>query len=204
LTVPAKVILVILITSETHARLPGGIKDRMARAWSSPGAWYMTLGLMVLVGIGVLNVDYLTRRTLPFLARNAGPEGEAIEWIRTKTLPTDRIVIPPAMSGFRYRAERPIFVDFKAVPFNDEQLIEWYRRLQIEVPESKASPGGAEAMSTLDQAYEAMNSETVRTLIESEGISYFLRRTSMPDANVEQWVTPAFNNAEWWIYRASR
>lgn len=40
-----------------------------------------------------------------------------------------RGLIPIELQGFRLRTGAPIFVDFKAIPYRDVELIEWHRRL---------------------------------------------------------------------------
>jgi hypothetical protein len=43
----------------------------------------------------------------------------------------DRSLIPPDLQGFRLGAQAPIFVDFKSIPYQDVEVLEWYRRLML-------------------------------------------------------------------------
>lgn len=42
----------------------------------------------------------------------------------------DTAIIPVNLQQFRLRAEVPIFVDFKSIPYKDVEVLEWHRRLQ--------------------------------------------------------------------------
>jgi hypothetical protein len=43
----------------------------------------------------------------------------------------DSNLIPVDLQNFRLTAGAPIFVDFKSIPYQDREVLEWYRRLEI-------------------------------------------------------------------------
>jgi len=47
----------------------------------------------------------------------------------TKT-PGNVFLVPTKMQEFRLATGAPIFVDFKAIPYQDKEVLEWYRRMQ--------------------------------------------------------------------------
>ena len=53
------------------------------------------------------------------------------DWIMSNTSPDSVFLIPPNMEDFRVKANRAIFVDYKAFPFPDEAVLEWYHRYQM-------------------------------------------------------------------------
>ncbi len=54
---------------------------------------------------------------------------EIITYIRTKTGEDDIFLTPPLWGELRLHARRAIVVDFKAFPFNDMAMLEWYNRM---------------------------------------------------------------------------
>ncbi len=54
---------------------------------------------------------------------------EIITYIRTKTGEDDIFLTPPLWGELRLYAGRAIVVDFKAFPFNDSAMLEWYNRM---------------------------------------------------------------------------
>jgi hypothetical protein len=59
-----------------------------------------------------------------------------------------RGLIPIELQGFRLKTGAPIFVDFKAIPYRDIDVIEWYRRLlgTLAVYEPKTGPSEPKAV----------------------------------------------------------
>ena len=51
------------------------------------------------------------------------------QYLRANTESDAILLIPPDLARFRLTAERAVVVDFKAFPFNDETMDEWYRRV---------------------------------------------------------------------------
>src|SRR5207302_3586528 len=43
----------------------------------------------------------------------------------------DGRTIPVDLQGFRLSTGAPIFVDFKSIPYRDDEVIEWYERLRL-------------------------------------------------------------------------
>jgi len=44
---------------------------------------------------------------------------------------TDTRIVPIDMQRFRLYAQAPLFVDFKSIPYKDEDVLEWHRRLLL-------------------------------------------------------------------------
>lgn len=63
----------------------------------------------------------------------------------------DAALIPPDLQRFRLHTGRPIYVDFKAIPYKDTEVLEWYRRLKFaEVIQDELRRGAVvEAMRSL-------------------------------------------------------
>ncbi len=124
------------------------------------------------------------------------------EWVIQHT-PVDAVfLIPPSLSGFRYRAQRPVFVDFKALPFQDAAMLEWYRRLTMQAPISHMRRGGVSAMLALDASFDTTSLATVSSLMRSEDLTFILRKSPFDIIRVLPKMELVFQNRDWWLYRA--
>jgi hypothetical protein len=200
LTVLAKMLLLIAVAAGLYGWFPERLRKRMSRAADS--RWFAALTIVAAAAVVVLCVRFepLARRTLPFVARNAGPEGKVISWIRNNTDRDAVFAVPPGLSGFRYRAERAVFVDFKAVPFEDESLLEWRRRLGAEAPLDIETSGGVDALVKLDSSFAAMSTATAKRLLEVEDVDYFLRNGPFASTVVDPRLRLEFQNEDWYVY----
>lgn len=204
LTVLAKAIVLIALLGGLRALLPLTVErlDRWIHAQATP---YLCVSFLLAILVGTLLWAPLAERTLPVFERAAGPEGEMTEWVRQRT-PVDAVfLIPPSLSGFRYRAQRAVFVDFKAFPFQDAAMIEWYRRLTMQAPVSYMLRGGVSAMFALDESFDTASQATVSNLVRSEDLTFILRRSPFDSIISVPTVVPrmelVFQNQDWWIYR---
>lgn len=71
---------------------------------------------------------YLLPVTVPNLAGNRGSISGDFKPARGR--PTDARLIPIDFQRFRLAAGVPIYVDFKAIPYRDVDVLEWYQRVQ--------------------------------------------------------------------------
>jgi hypothetical protein len=44
---------------------------------------------------------------------------------------TDSRIVPIEMQRFRLYAQAPLFIDFKSIPYKDEDVLDWHRRLLL-------------------------------------------------------------------------
>ena len=69
-----------------------------------------------------VNVPNLAATTRGSLSSDFKPIGK-------KT--TDSRIVPIEMQRFRLYAQAPLFIDFKSIPYKDEDVLEWHRRLLL-------------------------------------------------------------------------
>ena len=69
-----------------------------------------------------VNVPNLAATTRGSLSSDFKPIGK-------KT--TDSRIVPIDMQRFRLYAQAPLFIDFKSIPYKDEDVLEWHRRLLL-------------------------------------------------------------------------
>jgi len=42
----------------------------------------------------------------------------------------DNYLIPPKLQDFRLVTEAPVYIDFKSIPYQNQEVLEWYARIQ--------------------------------------------------------------------------
>ncbi|WP_457652257.1 DUF6798 domain-containing protein [Rhodocaloribacter sp.] len=201
LTVMAKVLFVILGTGAISLWLPNRPWQRLRRAMMKPWPALLMLAGWTVVFVGLITgKDFVTERIYP-IARQGAPVERLERWVRTQTATDAIFAVPPSFSGFRSQAQRAIVVNFKAYPFRDRYMYEWYRRLTDLAPAPPPERGGAALLPALDAAYEARSAEDLRRLSGRYGFGYVVRRTPLRPRGGFRVV---YRNDEWTVYRVPR
>lgn len=73
----------------------------------------------------------LGRTVLLAQARAGDPASQLFDHVTQVRRPGDRYLIPPKLQRFRLATGAPAFVDFKAIPYQDSELLEWNERLEL-------------------------------------------------------------------------
>ena len=100
-----------------------------------------------------------------------GQGGDEVAIFVKENTPDKSIFLTPPMWGqFRFLARRAIVVDFKAFPFDDIAMQEWYERITncYGLPQSK----GFNMRDELVQNYQNIDDDTMLSLKEKYNISY--------------------------------
>jgi hypothetical protein len=77
--------------------------------------------------------------------------------IETQTKSDDILIVPPHLSAVRFSANRAIVVDFKAIPYQDDALLEWRQRIRDCYGETEKS--GFEGQALLSEAFKGVTFE---------------------------------------------
>ncbi len=97
---------------------PGPLSEAVVRAAS-----LNLIGLLVLVG--------LVRMTLDFQRKAQAAEAPLLAFVSSHRQPGEVYLTPVKMQEFRLETGSPVFVDFKSIPYQDEDVLEWYRRVKV-------------------------------------------------------------------------
>jgi hypothetical protein len=100
-----------------------------------------------------------------------GPEGDAVaEFARQNTPEGSIFLTPPTWGQFRLLARRAIVIDFKAFPFADTAILEWYARMTncYGYPTLR----GFAMVNELNENYQGINDSILISLQEKYGFSY--------------------------------
>ena len=199
LTVLAKVLLLIVLTGAFSLWLPTRPWRRIRLLMMKPWPALLALAAWTVVFVGLITgKDFVTERIHPMMRQ--GTPIEALErWARTQTAREAVFAVPPSFSGFRSNAQRAIVINFKAFPFQDRHMYEWYRRLTDLAPMPPPERGGAAILDDLDAAYETLNAGDLSTLSGRYGFTYVVRRSPLP-APRRGWRA-VYRNEAWTVYR---
>jgi hypothetical protein len=126
-------------------------------------------GLPAVRQIGV--VHRIKSNFMPEIQSQLGAEGDEVARFAKQSTPEDSIFLtPPDWGQFRLLARRAIVVDFKAFPFADFAIAEWYERL-IACYGNPAKKGTA-MVDELIENYRRIDDNTLRTLRQRYKIDY--------------------------------
>lgn len=83
----------------------------------------LTIGVLLLIGI--------TRFTVDYERKHSTDERAMIVFVEKTKTKGDLYLVPTKMQDFRLTTGAPIFVDFKSIPYQDTDVLEWYRRVRL-------------------------------------------------------------------------
>ena len=199
-TVPAKLLMVILICGAIAAWLPESLArffERVIdlRRW---GLGVMVLIWMLVTGGIAGGVDGLRAKIGP-LAHAGTPTDQVEAWAQTQTAPEAVFAVPPSWSGFRSRAQRAIVVNFKAFPYRAGLNEAWFERLTQLAPIPLPDRGSPALQGSLDDAFLRLPATTLLRLAERYDVDYVVRDRSFSSESPA--FEAVFTTSEWIVYR---
>ena len=90
--------------------------------------WVKTLNLLI---IGVLLFIGAVRFSIDLDRKSSSAENLIFKQLQGQSSPDEVFLIPLKMQDFRLATGKSIFIDFKSIPYQNNEVIEWYRRNQI-------------------------------------------------------------------------
>lgn len=210
-SVTGKLLLVIIISGIiTEGIIPHRYIENLSRWSRHPRAWKSVAFAFILLVLGAVTYAPLTIRNLPFLVRNDSPDAELYAWIKSNT-PVDAIfAVPPDHSGFQYHSSRAQYVNFKAFPYHEQDIREWYRRITTQSPLPGASitestvsfpqSRGTSGLHDLVLSYASADDLQLYKFATQESVHYLLRRRAIENAGAPGPVTEVFSNPQWYLY----
>ena len=100
--------------------------------------------------IGLVVVIGLIRIVLDFQRQAAAPDRAAMAYVAANNQPGQFYMIPLDMQDFRLVTGSPIYVEFKSIPYQAQDVLEWERRVQVtDLFYKKADCGSVEKLGRL-------------------------------------------------------
>ncbi len=192
LTVLVKVFCVILISNAT-AQLILRFFRRTLKAYFdhehyASGATVLITAILLLVSPDALGL----RPTSASI-----PAEQVAAWAKESTDVDAIFAVPPQWSHFRSQAQRAIVVNFKAVPFHQPYMTQWFTRLMDIAPISPPQRGGTEVMAVLDSAYYALPAQEIQQLASKYGFEYVVRQEGAAPEEFES----VYRAGPWSVWR---
>lgn len=200
-TVFAKLLFVIVLTGVVCQRLPEAVRRPFERVLDRR---YVSLGAVLvvwaLVIVGVVNSDggYLHDRVGPWVRR--GTDFGAVEdWVRNNTSRHAIFAVPPSNSSFRSATERTIVINYKAIPYQDEDLYVWFKRLTDMAPVPLPERGSTALIGRLDEAFNGLTVDDLWRLRSTYRFDYVVRTAPLPEDGRFRKV---YQSGPWRVYEA--
>ena len=119
LLVPISVTIIIV---SLLARIIQNLRNRNMQQFWIGLSLAMVWGCVMIGGI---------RFFLDLQRKQANPEQALYHVVQSNLVPGDTFLIPLKMQDFRLATGAPIYVDFKSIPYQDKEVLEWYRRVLL-------------------------------------------------------------------------
>lgn len=202
MTVLAKLLFVILLSGAIGYWLPGRLRafGRAVLRHTRWGLAIVTVAALAIVGSAVLGTGFFHQKVGPF-RRAESPLGQVEDWARRQTSTGAIFAVPPSMSSFRSAAQRTIVVNYKAIPYEDEQMVTWFERLTDMAPVDLPARGDSGLQDRLDAAYESLGSDQLLRLADKYRFDYVLRRTALERSGPH--FEEVFRAGDWITYERS-
>lgn len=161
--------LVPLSTAVLLARLAGWLTARphQSTAASAPGfpvqsgsraATPISERALLIASLAILSLAVLVGGLRFFLdlQRKASSAERPLErWVSAHRQPTNLYLTPVKLQDFRLATGAPVFIEFKSIPYQETDVLEWHRRIQ-----------------TVDAFYKQPDCERLTDLASQEGITH--------------------------------
>ena len=149
---------------------------------------FITL-IMLVIAAGSFYATFNSEKySLIFLSEAEKNKRALYYFVKQNTPQTAQILVPPSLDTFRLFTERSIVVDFKALPFQEHDLVEWYHRLSR--VSGVAKPRTFDEVST---GYKAMDEARLAELKRTYHISYVVLNAE--HRNFIEW-RPLYKNTD--------
>lgn len=117
-------------------------------------------------------------------SRLHSPEGSLLTWVQEETPVDAHFAVPPSWSQFRSYGQRSITVNFKAIPYSEPLIRDWFDRLLRWSPTDVSQPLPRALQQHLDQAYATLPPSTLLQHVRTYDVDFVVRpleAMSLPD-----------------------
>ncbi len=194
LSVLVKVFCVIFI-SNAAAKLILHFHRQTFTAFFDHGHYALAMTVLIVGTLLLVSPDALGIRPTDALT----PKEEVAKWARDSTSHLSVFAVPPGWGHFRSQSQRAIVVNFKAVPFHQPYMAQWYARLLDIAPIDPPQRGGGAIISKLDSAYFSLSSQQIRSLSSKYGFDYIVRQDSAITGDFES----VYRKDPWIVWRVN-
>lgn len=171
--------LVPLSTALILAWLVSTLANRHA-AWFTRRSTLLTAASLALIGAVVL--AGILRALLDFERQAAADDRPAMDYAASQSAPGQVYLTPVDMQDFRLATGLPVYIDFKSIPYRDEDVLEWRKRVRL-----------------ANLFYDRGNCEILED-IRSSGVTHVVAKIDPPSTACPQ-LSPVYRDNYFGIYR---
>lgn len=152
--------------------------------WTSYGAW----GIVV-SAVAIAAIYSPLRIGNPSLSIDI--DSAMAEYIRTSTDKSAVIMLPVDIQSHYWQLERPVWVTFKNSPQKANDLLEWFRRMQVQNRGLKPTTSGYALKDEVNRNFQKSSREDFERY-SKEGVDYVLMREEVDGMPREAYRTENF------------
>ena len=119
-------ILVPLATTVLLARLIEAAFGRWKSWFEAHSALLLISGIVVVLSMMAAGIFYFVQE---YMDKVNSSESGLFHYIAIKKRAEDNYLIPIDMQDFRLATGAAVYVDFKSIPYQDQEVLEWHRRV---------------------------------------------------------------------------
>jgi hypothetical protein len=132
------------------------------------------IGLVVIIGV--------TRMVLDFQRQAAAPDRAMMAYVAAHNTPGQHYMVPLELQDFRLATGSPVYVEFKSIPYQARDVLEWEGRIQItDLFYKKADCGSLEKLA-------------------NQGITHVIATPKLYNLECEGWEQ-LYHDANYAVYR---
>ncbi len=145
------VLLVPICSSVLAARAAVWLRDRVVGPARDRTLVWAGAGVVILLMLAGATVMASDAR-----AHADDPSVPVMDFVRKTSAPGDLYLVPISIERFRLQAGAPIFLDRKAIPYRDVELVEWYARYRLgrELHQINDAELACQALSRVPERYQ--------------------------------------------------
>lgn len=132
--------------------------------WEIPGqtSWLRTGSLIAITLAALVGI---VRMTIEFSNKTSNPERPLMNYVAAHLEPGNLYLTPEKMQDFRLATGAPVFIEFKSIPYQDADVLEWYRRLK-----------------RIEKVYKTNQCQLLDQLATEEGVTHAVFAMDQPAA----------------------
>ncbi len=123
------------------------------------------------------------RFTLDLGRKSSIPEHAMQAYVAQNLHPEQTFLIPIKMQDFRLATGAPVYVDFKSIPYQADEVIEWYRRIRL-----------------ADSFYQSTDCSVLETILKEQLVSHVVSSNSLVCSSLDM----IYHDDSYSVYRVDR
>jgi hypothetical protein len=154
--------------------------------------------LLYIISISLFSIDGVSSRIASYNSQVKNPGTvQLYDWIKNNTADTSLFIIPPMdFDDFRIMAQRAIIIDYKGIPFDNDNIKAWYERMCDETNYKDSKCNGVADMNNNYLYIDSGKSEYLKNKYKAD---YLLIENSKHKGDLSK-MKIVFKNKEYTLF----